>query len=289
MNTSHAEISLPKFAVSTWSLHRTLGVMYRDAPGYDGERSAREAFGKPHNTLLEIPAKLAAMGVPRIEISHFHLPSREASYCNELKHALAESGIELFTLLVEDGDMTHPEYHARDLVWIADCVTTAGQLGAKRARIIAGKQAYSPEAINRSVAGFQELVKRGGDCGVEIVTENWFALLEKPVAVHELFGRLDASIGLNADFGNWEGERKYADLTSIFPLAQSCHAKCGYDAAGTLDWTDYACCLEIAAATDFTGVHTLIYDAPDPDEWGGLAQEKSFISKFWAEQKNATV
>ena len=107
--------------------------MYTDKPGDNSERTAREAFGKPQQTLLEIPAKLAAMDTPRVEISHFHLPSRDVSYCEELKHALAESGVEMFTLLVEDGDMTHPDHAARDLAWMANCVTTAGHLGAKSA------------------------------------------------------------------------------------------------------------------------------------------------------------
>jgi len=278
--TLHVSPTEPKFAVSTWSLHRTLGVMYADKPGYNGERTAREVFGKPQSALLEIPAKLAAMGISRVEISHFHLPSRDVSYCDELKHALAESGVEMFTLLVEDGDMTHPDDAARDLAWMAECVTTAGHLGAKRARIIAGKQEHSPATMEKSVAGFHELVKRGSDCGVEIVTENWFDLLDTPEAVNELFERLDGSIGLNADFGNWEGSRKYTDLAAIFPLAQSCHAKCNFDAAGTEDWDDYGQCLEIAQNTNFSGVYTLVYDAPDSDEWGGLAREKQFITEY---------
>lgn len=274
MNKPHSEVN---FGVSTWSLHRTLGVMYRDAPGYEGERTANEAFGKPQKLLLEIPALVAKMGIPRLEISHFHLPSRDASYCNELKAALSEAGVELFTLLVETGDMTHPEHRARDVAWMAKCVETAGLLGAKRARVIAGHQPFSSLAMLHSVQGFRELVKRGADCGVEIVTENWFPLLETPDAVHELFERLDGSIGLNADFGNWEGERKYADLASIFPLALSCHAKCGWLEDGSPNLADYARCVDVAVASGFDGVYTLVYDAPDPDESQGLAMEQNFI------------
>jgi sugar phosphate isomerase/epimerase len=277
------------FAVSTWSLHRTLGVMYRDAPGDDGERAAVDAFGKPQNSLLEIPARVAQMGIGRLEISHFHLPSRDASYCNELKAALNDAGVELFTLLVENGDMTHPQHHDRDLTWIRKCVETAGLLGAKRARIIAGKQPYSADAMRLSVQGFQELVNCGADYGVQIVTENWFPLLETPAAVHELFERLGDSIGLNADYGNWEGERKYADLAQIFPLAQSCHAKCGWLADGSPDFADYARCTDAALDAGFDGVYTLVYDAPDADEWQGLAMEQAFLAGHLAQHRSPAV
>ena len=142
--TPHTPTTEPKFAVSTWSLHRTLGVMYADKPGYDGERTAREAFGKPQHALLEIPAKLAAMGVPRVGMSHFHLPSRERSYCDDLKHALSEAGVEMFTLLVEDGGGQHIGMHAQHSErfagtgWILESQRNFDGVSQRRGQFLAG-------------------------------------------------------------------------------------------------------------------------------------------------------
>jgi hypothetical protein len=36
---------------------------------------------------------------------------------------------------------------------------------------------------------------------------------------------LQNRVGLNFDFGNWNGDGKYQRLKQIAPLAESCHAK----------------------------------------------------------------
>lgn len=149
-------------------------------------------------------------------------------------------------------------------------------LGAENARIIAGKQPYSPEALERSVSGFRELLVANAGSPLRLVTENWFDLLATPETVHTLLDRLEGQIGLLADFGNWTGPDKYAGLASIFPRAELCHAKASFS-AGSLDESDYGLCVGAADDTGYTGPYTLIFDADQPGEWAGLAEERDFI------------
>ena len=77
----------PRLSTSSWSLHRALGLTYPDSPAQKNTGSA-ETYGRGNLTLLDVPAKLAAIGINTLEICHFHFPSRDAGYLNELRGAL---------------------------------------------------------------------------------------------------------------------------------------------------------------------------------------------------------
>jgi sugar phosphate isomerase/epimerase len=270
----------PRLSVSTWSLHRTLGLTFPDAPGDDGSRPRTETWGAGTLSLLEVPAQIAARGIHTLEICHFQLPSLEKSYLSELRAAIADAGVELLSLLVDAGDITDPDYHTRDLAWVGEKVEVAAALGAERTRVIAGKAETTPETMARSKAGMRELAARGRAQGVRVTTENWFPLLSRPKYVHELLDSLEGEVGLNFDFGNWGGPTKYDDLTAIAPRAESCHAKCYFDAHRVPDQADFTRCLDITRSAGFSGPYTLVYDGPDNDEWAGLKVESELVRPY---------
>ena len=79
-----------KRAVSTWSLHRTLGrFVAADSAAHGGRlfdfQSPAEGLD-----LLDLPAELRRHGYDIVQICHFHLPSRSPAYLGELRAALAE-------------------------------------------------------------------------------------------------------------------------------------------------------------------------------------------------------
>jgi hypothetical protein len=269
-----------RLSVSTFSLHRALGVNYRDLPGDDGSRPCVPVHGPGALTLLELPAKLADFGIRTLEISHPHLPSRDASYLAELRGALEQAGVQLLSVLVEAGDLTDAVHGERDREWMGGWVETAGQLGAERARLIAGKAPPTAENLERSRAALQELAKRGRGVGVRVTVENWFELLSGPAAVCSLLDSLNGDVGFNLDFGNWSGPAKYADLAAIFPYAESCHTKCAFAPGYAPDAADFRRCLDLARSAGFAGPFTLIYDGPDPEEWKGLEIEHELVLPY---------
>ncbi len=265
-----------RIAVSTWSLHRVLGSTYPHDLSTDAVGEEQETYGEGSESLLGLPSVLANHGYHRLEIVSFHLRSRDPVYLGELRDQLRVSGVTLQTLLIDAGDMTDPVHGPRDTRWIAGWVDVANALGAENARIIAGKQAYSPGTLDRSIAGFKELLAANAGSPLRLVTENWFDLLSTPEAVHALLDRLDGQVGLLADFGNWAAPGKYEGLASIFPRAELCHAKAGFS-GGQLDEADYGLCVGAAEEAGYTGPYTLIFDAEHPGEWAGLAEERDFI------------
>ncbi|EFH81503.1 sugar phosphate isomerase/epimerase family protein [Ktedonobacter racemifer] len=266
-----------RVSVSTWSLHRTLG-----GPAFYGvgDPLPADTHNKGAYSLLALPERLVVAGISTMEICHFHLPTLDPGYLGELRAALEAAQVELFSLLVDDGDITHPTNGERDLAWIRQWLDVAQALGARCMRVIAGKSAPSPQALERSYQALSILAAEARERDVRLMTENWFALLSTPQSVQALFERLNGEVGLCLDFGNWKGHEKYAALEEIAPLAESCHAKASFDSPYVLDQEDYLRCLDITRLANFSGPYTLIYDGPDQDEWKGLANELAVAQQY---------
>ena len=271
--------SVPRLSVSTWSLHRQLGRPDVYGPE-SGQVIPTTSHGRGAISLLELPSRIAEFGIHTLEICHFHLPSREEVYLDDLRSAIESSGVELFSLLIDGGDVTHPVEGERDLSWIGEWIDTAGFLGATCARVIAGKAPPSELAMNKSRLRLQELARFAESHGVRLMTENWFPLLSTPEHVLSLLDDLKSKVGLCLDFGNWTGEDKYEDFRKIAPYAESCHAKAFFNENGDLDGEDYTRCLNLMNDAGFAGPYTLIYDGPEDDEWEGLTRERDILLPY---------
>jgi sugar phosphate isomerase/epimerase len=272
-----ARIASDRIAVSTWSLHRLLGTVYPHDLATSEIGPETLTYGAGDESLLGLPSVLANHGYHRLEIVSFHLRSRDPIYLGELRDQLKVSNVRLQTLLIDAGDISHPEHGARDQKWIAGWIEIANELGAENARIIAGKQKPTRDALDRSVKALTALADGNAGSPVRLVTENWFDLLAEPAHVHFLLDKLDGRIGLLGDFGNWGGPNKYSDLKSIFGRAELCHAKASF-IDGDLDEADYGACVRLAEEAGYKGPYTLIFDSEIPGEWHGLATERDFIT-----------
>jgi sugar phosphate isomerase/epimerase len=274
--------SLPngRFAVSTWSLHRLLGPTYPYSPDPAKSAARQEPYGGGGASLIELPKQLAERGIYRLELCSFHLPSLDQAYLAEFRAAMKASGVLFQTLLVEDGDPSHPETGERDIRWIAGWIEIAKALGAENMRVIAGKQKPSQDSLQRALTNLTWLAAQAEGSGVRIVVENWFDLLPAPKEMNWLLDGLDGKIGLNGDLGNWAAPTKYAGLADIMGRAELCHAKADYNASG-LDAVDYGKCLKACQKAGYAGPFTLIYDSPFfADEWDGILLQKAFIEDF---------
>ena len=272
----------PPLAVSSWSLHRTIGVSYRESPDNDAISRREETWGPGALSLMAVPGEIARRGIDRLEICHFQIPGHDTAYLAELKAALSEAGVTLQTLLIDDGDITDPANRQRDIAWIARWIEVAAALGAQHARVIAGKHKPSPETLDLAVDGLRDLARLGAATGVRVITENWFDTLPGPDEVNAVLDRLDGEVGFLADFGNWHGASKYADLAAVIGRAETCHAKCHFSADGEMDRDDYGRCLALAEDAGYAGPLTLIYEGAGNDEWRAIAMERDFVRGHFA-------
>lgn len=273
---------MPEIAVSSWSLHRTLGPTYHGlAPA--GDRPRTLPYGEGAVALLDLPAALAAHGLRNLEVCHFHLPQVDDAYLRAFRDRLAAAGIALTTLLIDTGDITaaDPATRDRDLAAIRAWIDIAATLGARRVRVVAGEgDPADAGVVARSVAGLATLSEYAQARDVAVVTENWRRLGDDPATLLTVIDGAGGQVGLCADFGNLRGAGKYADLGQLLPRAATVHAKADWP-AGRLDLADFTRCLDLARDAGFAGEYVLIFDGPQ-DEWAGLAELAAIVRPYAA-------
>ena len=270
-----------RVSVSTWALQPLLNRAFPGRPGAPNGVMF-ETQGGSKLSLLEVPAFLADLDIHTMELCHFHLPSREAAYLAEFRSALDAAGVTLWSLLVDEGDLTHPEHADRDFEWVKGWLDTAIEMGVKRARVIAGKQPPTAETLALGRDALLRLADHVEGSGLRLFTENWFALLPDAAVLNPFLASLDGRVGLCFDFGNWGGESKYRELEKIASLAESCHAKCFFRESGEPDTNDFLRCIEITQNEDFSGPYTLVA-AEAHDVRGTLIQQRDLLTPYVTE------
>ena len=260
-------------AVSTWSLHRTLGNFTAPGSSVDGGKAPGPEELDTGLTLLDLIPELAAHGYNTVQIVHFHLESTEPAYLERVKAALAENNIALDMLLIDAGDLTSPDIEIQ-LAWYHRWLDVAEQLGAARARICVGRSQPTEDLLIASGTHLATLAETHP--AVQVVTENWMEMTPDAATLLTALDTAGEIVGLLVDLGNWSAPEKYEELAKIAERGIASHAKCSFDENGP-DETDYRRSLQILKDAGFEGPHALIYDGPDDDEWAGLETEWAIV------------
>jgi len=252
-----------RFAISSWSVD---GLLQSGTP------------------LLDLPAQLAQHGITTLELCHFHLPSTDPAYLQAFRSALRSAGIELYSLLIDTGDISAPDRdrQAADLRSIRGWIEVAAALGAQVVRVDAGLQPPTAEVVAESARQLHALAHVATQHGLRTITENWHATSQEPRALLAILDRCAGLVGLCADTGNAEATAdKYATLAQLLPRASSVHFKARYQPDGSIAPDDLQRCVELIAQADFAGVITLIY-AGKRDEWAKLGQLRAMLQPLLA-------
>lgn len=255
--------------VSSWSLHRTLG----------NSKGAGVGPNPTSVSLLDLPAALKEHGYDALQLCHFHIPDRSDAYLAQLRDAFETAGVDLDCLLIDAGDLVHPEEADEQEAFIGEWMTVGETLGATRARISAGRTAPTPDLLASSAERMVRLAENHP--GIRLITENWLEMLPNADSVLELREHTGDKVGLMIDLGNWSGADKYDELARIAPFAESCHAKCHYTGTEP-DQDDFVRSLNVLKAADFRGPMALIYDGESNDEWGNLDVEYEMVTAVFA-------
>ena len=241
--------------------------------GVDSLVHATEAFvARKSNPLARF---FAAEGYRQVyeslpTVLHFHFPSVESSYLDELVDAVSRAGVDLFSILIDTGDITHhdPESREIDLATIRYWIDIAAEVGAEHVRIIAGDAEADEETVGLAVNGLKELASYADRQGVKTLTENFKQLARRPETVLDIVERCDGRVGLCADFGNFPEESRSEDLAAVLPKANSIHAKADY-VDGEMNREAYIRNVMLAVNARFDGPMSLIYQ-DDGSVWDHL-------------------
>ena len=264
---------MPRLSISSWSLHKLLGKAWYDPDGAGGYVNRSEERGEFE--LVDVPAQAAAHGIGTIELCHFHFPSTDDDYLGQLKDAISRASVELFSILIDTGDITasDDEQRSSDFETIRFWIDVASKLGASHVRIIAGDAEASEEAVDASVEGLRELAAYARDRGVVALTENFRRLAARPETCIDILDQCEGEVGLCADFGNFPKDTRSDDLAAVLPKANSIHAKADYP-DGEMDRASYERNVKLAVDSGFDGPMSLIYQDAD-DVWKRIDEMKT--------------
>ncbi|MEZ4584153.1 MAG: hypothetical protein R3A10_21390 [Caldilineaceae bacterium] len=251
-----------RLAVSTWSLHRTLG-----RPPIYGPDTAQPAWTRPADALplLDLPAKLADFGISTLEICHFSLPSTALGTwptCAPLTMPAWSSGRCSSTAATS---LTRSTARA---TWRGSRIGCPWRGTGRHVRAVAGMQPPTPVTVDRSVTALRRIMDAAEQHGVHVMTENWHALMDGPDVVTEISTGCKAmwasvSTSVLARPGQIRGPGRHRPVRRLVPrqvrVRRSRHAR----------RRRLRLLPEIVDAAGFAGPYTLIYDGADADEWRG--------------------
>jgi sugar phosphate isomerase/epimerase len=275
--------NMPKIAISSWSLHGLLGQVWYE-PDADGKMVNKSAPQSDALSLVDLPAYVANDGIYLLEICHFHFPSIEEGYLNQLRAALDKAGVELMYILIDTGNLSNPdtEQRATDIDLNKRWQEVAAKLGAKGVRIDCGLEPPTPEAIQHSAEALRELADYGAELGLVTVTENWRKTSLQANHLLDIMRQAERDLHLCVDFGNAaQTDDKSGTLAKLLPHGTSIHCKAEY-INGSIDTDDLQHCLSLAKDAGFDGHITLIY-GDTRDERSHLLDLKAEIEGFFAQ------
>ena len=276
-----------RLALTSWSVHHSLGAPPIANHPADRHAIPQEALQGAALSLLELPAQLQDAGIGTLEICHFHLPTTDPAYLQELRAELDDASVELFSILIDTGNLTEadPDRRAAEVDLIASWIDVAGMLGARATRVIAGQAPASDEAaLDLSIDGLRRLARHGRKRGVRVITENFRSLASTAAICNRIIDSLGGEVGLCADIGNFPGDRRVAEFMAVAPRAESIHVKASYDSAGRLEPGQVRACLDASVAAGFEGPYTLVYDRGG-DEWQGIARLKEVVEPYTSRER----
>ncbi|GIO65764.1 sugar phosphate isomerase/epimerase family protein [Paenibacillus cookii] len=274
---------MPFLSLTTWSLHRNLGPLRWTYWDEEAKTQGTAMDEQPQTiSLLDLPALLRENGFQAMELCHFHLPETSTAYLDKLRESIVRSGIRLYTLLADYGDLTNPDEWRReaDMEWMKKWIDVASALGAERIRIIAGDgDPADAEAVRLAAAQLKRLIRYASDKQVRIVTENFHDLASTAANCISLLDICGEGLGLTTDFGNFAGEGKLAELGATIPRSESIHAKAITDGQGRPNEEEFKKCMDLVRSSGYEGPITLVYDGPG-DMWEGINRVKALVQPY---------
>lgn len=157
----------------------------------------------------------------------------EISYLDQVEAAADESGLPWGTLAVDGAHIFEPDGEARQANrarayrWL----DVADRLGCEQVRIDAGGPEDMPdEAFRIIVEGYNDLIARAADKGIEIITENHIGPTRVPANVVRLMENIPG-LGFLYDTHNWKPELRAEGRERCAQYATATHVK-------TFEWDE---------------------------------------------------
>ena len=208
-----------------------------------------------------------------------------SGYLERIKTAAAEANLAIGGMAVdgahiyEDNLEARQENRQRAYQWL----DVAAALGATQMRIDSGGPEDMPDEIFKIiVAGFEDVVAKAQDKGVEILIENHWGASKHPENVVKILEAVDG-LGLLFDTNNWaEGKQEQA-WTMCAQYAKATHVKTfHFDENGNEPTVDLAKAMHILRDSGYDGIWGIESCPHEISEYEGVKRTMDLIERVLA-------
>ncbi len=214
-------------------------------------------------------------------------PPQEATYITKIKNAAEEVGMPMGCVAVDGAHIYEPEPEARQANrkrayrWL----DIAAELGAKQIRIDSGHRAddWPDDVFQIIVEGYNDLIARGRDKGVEVIIENHWGPSKHPENLVKLLETVDG-LGLLFDTNNWAEGKQEKAWEMCAKYATATHVKTfSFDEKGNDPSVDLAKAMNILRDAGYNGIWGIESVPRDGDEYEGARKTIALIKRVLGE------
>jgi sugar phosphate isomerase/epimerase len=272
-----------QLAIASYSFHRLLASGQQDMFKYiDDCRALGATQLDPWNghlpLLLEGDKALKASGA----WLNARLSAEEEAYLQQVRAAADRAGLPFGCVAVDGAHIYEPAPEARQLNravayrWLE----AAHRLGAAQVRIDAGAAEGFPDGVYAMVVeGYRDVVARGRELGLEVLSENHWGISNHYENVLRLLAGVPG-LGLLFDTNNWRPGSHAVAWVRCARYARSVHIKAfRFDEAGNDPSADLAFAIRLLAAAGYQGAWGVESVPDDGDEYGAVKKTIALIKR----------
>ncbi|HET9907723.1 MAG TPA: TIM barrel protein [Anaerolineales bacterium] len=216
------------------------------------------------------------------------LSADELDYLSRIKAAADDASLPFGCLAVDGAHIYEPTVEARQAQQIKAYrwLNIAEKLGTQQIRIDSGGTAEMPEEVfDIIVSGYNDLIPRAGEKGMEIVIENHWGASHIPANVIKILDAVEG-LGLLFDTGNWPKELRETGWTECARYARATHIKTfAFDAEGNETTVDIPRAMRMLQETGYQGSWGIESVPREGDEIEAARKSVALVRRVLGESK----
>lgn len=210
------------------------------------------------------------------------LAPQHEGYLRQVKRAADEAGVPFGCIAVDGAHIYEPTPEARraNRALAYEWLEVAERLEAKQIRVDAGGPEEMPDDVFQIIIeGYQDLVARGQDKGIEILIENHWGPSPIPENVVKIMDAVDG-LGLLFDTNNWAAGMQEKGWQMCAKYATATHIKTfSFDDQGYEPSVDIPKAMRILVNAGYDGCWGIESCPKDGDEYEGVKKTIALIKR----------
>lgn len=272
-----------KFSIASYSFHRLLAAGKQDMFKYIEDSQALGAAQlEPWNGHLAVIKDDDSVIKAGSDPENAALSAQTDEYITQVKAAADAAGLPFGCIAVDGAHIyeAEPEKRAANRASAYRWIDVAHKLGATSLRIDSGgPEELTDEILAIIVAGYNDIIARGREHGIQIVIENHWGPSKHPENVVRMLQAVDG-LGLLFDTNNWADGTQERAWEMCAQYATATHIKTfSFDENGNDPSVDLPKAIRLLVEAGYNGVWGIESCPLDGDEYGGVRQTAALIER----------